>query len=179
MDSIERLIAEHNLIERALALLDAAVARIEGGQPIPADFPRWAVHFFQDFADQGHHAKEEDVFFPLLKERGIPEEGGPIGVMLHEHVLGRDCVRRMRESSHAQPFDAVQFAGAAKQYIPLLRQNIFKENNVLFRMAERVMSLDDDAHVTGRFTQVDEERGLVGGYESYADEISRWEDSLK
>jgi serine/threonine protein kinase len=34
-------------------------------------------------------ATEEDVFFPALKRRGIPERGGPIGVMLHEHVLGR------------------------------------------------------------------------------------------
>ncbi len=59
--------------------------------------------------------------------------------MLHEHVLGRDCVARMREASQAQPFDAHTFSDAARQYIPLLRQHIFKENNVLFRMAERVL----------------------------------------
>jgi hemerythrin-like domain-containing protein len=34
----------------------------------------------------------------------------------------------------------------------LLRQHIFKENNVLIRMAERVMSQADDADVTGRFS---------------------------
>ena len=45
----------------------------------------------------------------------------------------------MREASQAQPFDSQKFAEAAKQYIPLLRQHIFKENNVLFRMAEQVM----------------------------------------
>ena len=38
------------------------------------------------------------MFFPVLKQRGIPEQGGPIGVMLHEHGLGRDCVGRMREA---------------------------------------------------------------------------------
>lgn len=98
MNSIERLVAEHDLTERALSLLETAVARIETGQPIPAEFPLWAVRFIQEFADGCHHAKEEDVFFPLLKERGIPEQDGPIGVMLHEHVLGRDCVRQMREA---------------------------------------------------------------------------------
>ena len=102
------------------------------------------------------------MFFPVLKQRGIPEQGGPIGVMLHEHVLGRDCVGRMREASQAQPFDARNFADAAKQYIPLLRQHIFKENNVLFRMAERVMSEADDDDVMGRFSQVEQERGLTG-----------------
>ena len=115
------------------------------------------------------------MFFPVLKQRGIPEQGGPIGVMLHEHVLGRDCVGRMREASQAQPFDARKFAEAAKQYIPLLRQHIFKENNVLFRMAERVMSEADDADVTGRFSQVEQERGLTGLHESFANEVARWE----
>lgn len=106
MKAVERLKNEHDLIERGLSLLDKAVARIDAGQPLPDGFSAWAPRFFQQFADRCHHAKEEDVFFPILKQRGIPEEGGPIAVMLHEHVLGRDCVGRMREASQAQPFDA-------------------------------------------------------------------------
>ncbi len=179
MRSIERLKEEHEVIERGLNLLEQAVARIEARQPLPEGFPQWAPRFFQQFADQCHHAKEEDVFFPVLKERGIPEEGGPIGVMLYEHGLGRDCVGRMWEASEAQPFDAQKFAEAAVEYIPLLRQHIFKENNVLFRMAERVMTQADDADVTGRFSQVEEERGLTGSHESFANEVARWEQTLE
>ena len=77
-------LAEHDIIERGLAVLAIAVGRIDSGQPIPHEFPKWAPGFFAQFADKCHHAKEEDVFFPLLKQRGIPEQGGPIGVMLHE-----------------------------------------------------------------------------------------------
>jgi hemerythrin-like domain-containing protein len=149
MKSTERLKAEHGLIERGLALLERAVARLEAGQPLP-----------------------------VLKRRGIPEQGGPIGVMLHEHVLGRDCVGRMREASEAQPFDARTFADAARQYIPLLRQHIFEENNVLFHMAERVMSEADDADVTGRFSQVEQERGLTGWHEGFAGDLAQWEQAL-
>src|SRR5215470_16838415 len=165
MKSVERLKAEHDLIERGLTLLEKAVARIDAGQPLPEGFPEWAPRFFQQFADQCHHAKEEDVFFPVLKQRGIPEQGGPIGVMLHEHALGRDCVGRMREAGRAQPFDARTFADAARQYVPLLRQHILKENTVLFLMAERVMSDADDADVAARFAQVEQERGLTGWHE--------------
>ena len=178
MKSVERLVAEHELIERGLTLLEKAVARLEAGQPLPEGFPQWAPRFFQQFADQCHHAKEEDVFFPLLKQRGIPEQGGPIGVMLHEHVLGRDCVGRMREASQAQPFDARTFADAARQYVPLLRQHILKENNVLFRMAERVMSEADDADVTGRFSQVEQQRGLTGLHATFGNEVAGWEKAL-
>ena len=179
MKSVERMMAEHELIERGLVLLDKAVARIDAGQTLPEDFPAWAARFFQQFADKCHHAKEEDVFFPVLKQRGIPEQGGPIGVMLHEHVLGRDCVGRMLEASQMQPFDSRTFAEAARQYIPLLRQHIFKENNVLFRMAERVMSDADDADVTSRFSQVEQERGLTGWHESFRNDVVRWEQSLQ
>ena len=178
MKSVERLKAEHDLIERGLTLLENAVARIEANQPLPEGFPEWAPRFFQQFADQCHHAKEEDVFFPVLKQRGIPEQGGPIGVMLHEHVLGRDCVGRMREASQAQPFDARTFADAARQYIPLLRQHIFKENNVLFRMAERVMSEADDDAVTGRFSQVEQERRMTGWQERFRREVAGWEQAF-
>lgn len=179
MKSVERLMAEHELIERGLVLLEKAVARIDAGQTLPEDFPAWAARFFQQFADKCHHAKEEEVFFPVLKQRGIPEQGGPIGVMLHEHVLGRDCVGRMLEASQMQPFDFRTFAEAARQYIPLLRQHIFKENNVLFHMAERVMSDADDADVTSRFSQVEQERGLTGWHESFASDVVRWEQALK
>ena len=179
MKSVERLMAEHELIERGLVLLDKAVARIDAGQPLPDGFSGWAARFFQQFADKCHHAKEEDVFFPVLKKRGIPEQGGPIGVMLHEHVLGRACVGRMNDASQAQPVDSHKFADAAKQYIPLLRQHILKENNVLFHMAERVMTEADDADVTSKFSQVEKERGLTGLNENFTSDMARWEESLK
>lgn len=178
MKSVDRLVAEHNLIERVLSLLEKVVTRSELGRPFPANFPQWAARFFQQFADKCHHAKEEDVFFPLLKQRGIPEEGGPIGVMLYEHVLGRDCVGRMRVAGQASPFDSHTFTDAAKQYIPLLRNHIFKENKVLFRMAEGVMSEADDAEVTSKFAQVEQERGLSGQHASYSREVSDWEQAL-
>jgi hemerythrin-like domain-containing protein len=179
MKSVERLMGEHELIERGLVLLEKAVARINAGQPLPEGFPAWVARFFQQFADKCHHAKEEDVFFPVLKQRGIPEQGGPIGVMLHEHVLGRDCVGRMLEASQVQPFDSRTFAEAARQYISLLRQHIFKENNVLFRMAERVMTETDDADVTSKFSQVEKERGLTGWSESFTSDMARWAKALE
>ncbi len=178
MQSVNRLVAEHDIIEQALTLLETAAARIESNQPVPEDFVRWAPEFFSRFADGCHHAKEEDLFFPLLKERGIPEEGGPIGVMLNEHVLGRDCVRRMREASERAEFDGAQFVTAAREFVPLLRQHIFKENNVLFKMAENVLSEADDGLLCDQFTEVEQEREQAGLHEKYSAEVSDWEKTL-
>jgi hemerythrin-like domain-containing protein len=179
MKSIDRLVAEHDVIERGLAVLEKVVAQIDSGESFPDDFPKWAPQFFRQFADQCHHAKEEDLLFPLLKERGIPEKGGPIGVMLQEHVLGRDCVRRMREASEAAEFDGPDFAAAANEFTPLLRQHIYKENNILFRMAENVLSEADDADLNEQFSQVEQERGLDGLHEQYEAEVARWEEAVE
>jgi len=178
MRSIERLIAEHDIIERGLDVLERAVTQIESGQSVPEGFSQWAPGFFAQFADKCHHAKEEDLFFPLLKDRGIREEGGPIGVMLHEHDIGRDCVRRMRGASETDAFDSAAFVTAAKEFIPLLRQHIFKENNVLFKMAAQVLSEADDTDMDARFSQVEEERDLAGLHERYDAEVARWEEAL-
>jgi len=179
MKSIERLVAEHDVIERGLNILEQAVGRIDSNKPLPDGLLRWQPDFFSQFADKCHHAKEEDVFFPLLMARGIPAEGGPIGVMLHEHDVGRDCVRRMREASEADELDRAKFSAAAKEFIPLLRQHIFKENNVLFKMAENVLSQEDDADVAERFAKVEQERELEGMLERFDAEVSRWEHALQ
>ena len=179
MKSVERLVTEHDLIERGLNLLEKSVVLIESDQPVPDEFPKWAAGFFAEFADKCHHAKEEDLFFPLLKEKGIPAEGGPIGVMLHEHDVGRDCVGRMREAGKFDAFDSAQFAAAANEFVPLLRQHIFKENNILFQMAGNVMSDADDANMDANFTKIEQLRDLAGLHERYESEIVAWEEELK
>ncbi|MBT4866770.1 MAG: hemerythrin [Planctomycetaceae bacterium] len=178
MKTIDRLVAEHDLIERGLDLLEKSVALIESNRPVPENFSRWVPDFFSQFADACHHAKEEDLFFPLLKERGISQEGGPIGVMLHEHDIGRDCVRRMREASAADEFDGSSFATAAGEFVPLLRQHIFKENNILFKMAENVLSTADDDALNDRFTEVERERELSELHQQFATEVARWEEAM-
>lgn len=178
MKSVDRLVAEHNIIERGLNVLEKTVARIECNEPLPDGCAAFVPEFFAQFADKCHHAKEEDLFFPLLKERGIPEQGGPIGVMLHEHDVGRDCVRRMREAGKGN-FDSETFAAAAKEFIPLLRQHIFKENNILFQMAGNVMSEADDAVMDEKFTQVEQKRELAGMHERFDAEVARWEETFK
>jgi len=45
------------------------------------------VYFLKIFADKCHHGKEENYLFKELVDKGIPNEGGPVGVMLREHAM--------------------------------------------------------------------------------------------
>ena len=88
----EMLSAEHRVIERVLDILQKLTTRpVENS----LDYWRKTLDFFSHFADQCHHFKEEQVLFPAMEERGIPREGGPIGMMLMEHEEGRNHVRSM------------------------------------------------------------------------------------
>ena len=127
---------EHEIIGRALRLLDALALRAASGQEVPRAAIDSVLDFLSEFADAHHHGKEEGILFPAMEEAGFPHDGGPVGVMLHEHQQGRALIAALREAAH--PPDAV-FAQAARAYAGLLRQHIEKENHILFRLADQAI----------------------------------------
>ena len=179
MDALDLLKQEHDVIERVLDLLEHAAGRVEARRRVPEGFKSWAVEFFRQFADRCHHAKEEDILFPLLEQRGIPREGGPIGVMLSEHEIGRECVRRMDDATDPTPKHDAAFAAAAEEYTTLLREHIFKENNILFQMARQCLSKQDAADVMEKFRSVEEEKGGQEFHGRYEAEVGKWESAFK
>jgi len=166
---------EHDVIERVLTMVEFAVDRLSRKQTIPTGFAAWSIEFFRHFADHCHHGKEEDILFPLLQERGIPVEGGPIGVMLSEHELGRDCVRRMDDAVARGDDGNEEFSVAASQYACLLRQHIFKENNVLFPMADSCLSPADDEEVVAAYQSTECERNHGEVHDRFVAEVANWE----
>lgn len=105
--------------------------------------------FLKEYADALHHGKEENILFKELEKRGVPVEGGPIGVMLHEHTLGRGLIGRM--GSAIEKKNTEEFEKAATEYINLLSNHINKENNILFMMADRVISEKEQDEIHERF----------------------------
>jgi hemerythrin-like domain-containing protein len=156
-----------------LTLLEEAIDRIRRGETLPEGFDVWTLDFIRNFADGCHHAKEEDVLFPLLELRGIPRQGGPIGCMLHEHDLGRQCVAKMSAAISAGNPEA--FADAAESYVTLLRQHIFKEDHVLFHMADMFLTPEDDAGAVARFKNTEIEPARRGQHARFLADVDRWE----
>lgn len=149
---------EHQVILRVLDVLRVLVERSESGRGFEFDSLRKCVEFFRLFADACHHAKEEDLLFPVLESRGIPKENGPIGVMLYEHTVARKLTRQMGEAAEAvaggEASAAAQFCMVARQYIDLLSQHIHKEDNILFTMGDRVMQDTDQKSLCAQFCEV-------------------------
>lgn len=169
MKSVEILMHEHRVIERGLAVLEAIAKKLEGGEDVPAEKVGELLDFFQVFADKCHHGKEEDMLFPELEARGVPREGGPIGVMLYEHEEGRAFQKQLREAlpNLSDPQSRQKFVQAARGYIELLRQHIWKEDNVLFQMAQQVLTDAEDIALAERFEHHEREQMGEGVHEHY------------
>lgn len=152
---------EHELIVRALALLQGLGGRPVEGEQADDCRRRWLLDFFSMFVDGCHHAKEEEHLFPLLERCGIPRDGGPLAVMCAEHDQGRRLLEALRA---AEPMrrDIVH------QYVALLRSHIDKENLVLFPLADRLLERAGRAELDAAFRAVDETVMGLGAYERLA-----------
>lgn len=138
MKATEILMDEHRVIEQVLSCLEKLTEESEKSKKLDHDAARDIIEFFRMYADRWHHAKEETHLFVALEARGMPREGGPTGVMLAEHELGRGFVGQMEEAvisfeqGHLEALP--HFIKAAHGYISLLREHIQKEDHCLFAM---------------------------------------------
>ena len=179
MQATEELKEEHRAIERMLRIVDHIADRLDAGEPVEGEDLTQIVEFFQVFADRCHHAKEEDLLFVALEKEGIPRERGPIGVMLYEHEMGRQYVRKMREAAidyrtHDYSMGPV-FAQNARDYAELLRNHIDKEDHVLYPIADARLSPQTEQQLVEGFEQVEREQIGEGRHEEFHQLLDRLE----
>jgi hemerythrin-like domain-containing protein len=117
------------------------------------------VTIIRQFADGLHHAKEENLLFPLMAEKGFSPEQGPIAVMLMDHEQGREYVRNIAENiqkyKEGKKDSLVLIYSNMLGYTELLSNHIAKENNVLFRMADNVFTTENQQFLIEQFTTID------------------------
>ena len=171
MKATEILSSEHRVIERVIQALETAARRLEAGQTIRPAFFVDSADFIKGFADGCHHRKEEGVLFRAMVDNGLPLQNSPVAVMLSEHEQGRAYTRGMRQAAERlQAGDAgakTDVVGNALGYAALLRQHIYKEDNILFPMANRVIPVDQHDNVAEGFEHVEHEETGEGVHEKY------------
>ena len=171
MKATDTLMEEHRVIERVLEVLQVGADKLESGEPIRPEFFLDAADFIKGFADGCHHKKEEGVLFPKMEQQGIPSQGGPIGVMLSEHQMGRVYTKSMREGAErllaGDGTAQAEVVKSARNYVELLQQHIFKEDNILFPMANRVIPPAEQEQVWEDFEHVEHEETGEGVHEKY------------
>ncbi len=170
MRPTETLMHEHQII---LTVLDAAAREVRRTQEtgeVRTERLEQMVDFFRNFADRCHHAKEENLLFVRMEERGMPREAGPIVVMLYEHDLGRGYVRAVAEAlprAHSDPAARQTVLDNLTLYIQLLRDHICKEDHILYPMADQLFLPEDQRALEEAFDRMEREEIGEGVHERY------------
>jgi hemerythrin-like domain-containing protein len=171
MNPTETLKHEHQVILLVLGAAEREAQLIQRTGKVDTVKVGQMVEFFRNFADRCHHAKEENLLFVKMQERGMPVQGGPIGVMLQEHVQGRSFVRATGDAlSRAGAGDGAAVASVADNlsgFVRLLRAHIYKEDNILYPMADQIFSPQDQQALAAEFDRVEAEEMGEGVHERY------------
>ncbi len=140
-----------------LRLTDIMEAMLSLSHPDPGDLEK-VVFLIRNYADGFHHEKEEQLLFPKLGEKGFRTDQGPVAVMLHEHVQGREFVKGMAEAIALYRIGQMDALGKVYRnmegYVNLLRSHIGKENQVLFRMADQMLTPAEQEELLAAFAKV-------------------------
>ena len=154
--AIKILVDEHENILILADSLERECDKVGRGKKINEEFFKNAVDFIRNYADKFHHAKEEEILF---KEFCKTAEKGclhcnPVEQMLYEHNIGREFVKGMENGLKEKNKDKI--IENSKGYINLIREHIFKENNILYPMAEEALSNDIKKGMLKKFNDVGE-----------------------
>ncbi|MBI2844355.1 MAG: hemerythrin domain-containing protein [Armatimonadetes bacterium] len=171
MQATDVLRHEHEAINCVLDSLERASKALRDGKDVPAWMFTEGLDFIRTFADKCHHGKEQDRLFPLLIERGLPSDGGPVQVMLIEHDQGRAYVReavaQCEKWVNGDKDAGLKMADALQNFIDLLREHIDKENNILYPMGDMHITQEDDQRLIRQFDEFEETQMGPGVHEKY------------
>jgi hemerythrin-like domain-containing protein len=176
MKAINQLKNEHEGIKIIFRVLRKMCESLRFGQTLDTGHFEGILEFLQVFVDKCHHGKEEDLLFPAMIQVGIPKQG-PIDVMLSEHTAGRSHImaisRAFAELKSGNPAVSEALAHECEQYMTLMLDHIYKENNILYPMGESRFSQAMDEKLYQDFEILEQERIGKGQHEAFHEMINR------
>lgn len=172
----ELLMTDHEITERVFSAAEKAFAAPEGPSPgLVANLREYLV----GYVDRCHNQKEERTVFPLLERAGMPTQGGPLAVMLAEHRQAKALVERIDAAGAAFVAGDRARLGELREaftaYASLCKDHFWKENDILYPMAVRMLDEATQAAIVQGIEAVEAELGADTRRRSYriADEIVR------
>lgn len=129
------------------------------------------IEFMKVFVDGCHHAKEEDFLFPAMEKAGVPNEGGPIGMMLMDHgeerVYVKNLVEAVSEYKKGNLKEVKKIIKNIKAISGLLLPHIDKENNILYMIADMHLTKEDQNKLVKEFEKIEEKKVGKGKHEQF------------
>lgn len=139
------LVAEHDEILKFLTELETLGSKInqaKSAEQLPKKLFGQLQHLAHHLvAAEKHHQREEEVLFPQLEKYGVY---GPPQIMVMEHTALRALKKKLNEIAESKKFGDFtkfkeKFSKLSGELVANLRDHIFKENNILYPAALKVI----------------------------------------
>ena len=147
MDAIKLMMEEHENIKTMLKTVRKASYSILEGKDVNYEDFNKMIQFIRNYADSHHHKKEEIMLFNrMVDEIGETAEKVVKYGMLVEHDLGRlyisslsEALESLKKGNEEAKLDII---ANAVSYTNLLERHIHKEDNVIYKFAQRELKED-------------------------------------
>ena len=178
MSATAGLMQEHQLILKYIDLMERC-ARLNlqnTDSSILFDQAGSFIDFIHEFADTFHHAKEENILFRYLGTPGVLMHCNPVPQMLNEHEQARYFVRNMETALGSKNLQVL--AENAQHYAGLLKMHIYKEDNILYPMAEQGLSDELKASILKEYAETEAQLDSPAIWEKYEELRIKLENDL-
>jgi hemerythrin-like domain-containing protein len=117
----------------------------------------------------------------MLESHGVPEEGCPLGALRHEHERSRALTQELVQASAEYATNRHDGSSALSEVLRNIAQfypaHIWKEEYLLFPMARKVLSEEDDQRLLKEFKSVESDI-FSYAHESYEQLATELEDRV-
>jgi hemerythrin-like domain-containing protein len=160
---------EHELIRRALAVLERAGRRLAAEQHVDHEVMTELVRFLRTLAEECHHRKEEDHLYPAMRRKGASADERLLS-LLAAHGEGRDYL-----STLAGPASGAERAAAALLFVRVTREHIAAEDREVFAAADGMFPAAEQAELDRAYREMELQRFGPGFREGVLADLARLE----
>lgn len=160
---------EHKIIKQVLAAISRLSQDLTHKRKVKIELTQKVMDFIRNYADLFHQGKEEDILFRDMKNRGLPTDYGPLGVVFTEHEIGRAYIRQvlsaLQRYQEGETEAVLDVAKSLSNYVELLNQHIDKEDSVLYQMADEMFTATEYKKMVEEFSEIERTKLVKGSLE--------------
>jgi hemerythrin-like domain-containing protein len=178
MKALDWMACEHEAIALLLARLEAELGELGRTGELDVEAFERLLSFFEERVDGHHQENEERVFLPRLTARAGGQDSILARAVTVEHQAERKLLALMRAhlegAAYGEPCALAAIAHHGQRYVAHQRRHSRWERAVVFALARRVLTEEDDRAIVEGFRALEVECG--GSVVAAAESLRAWLD---
>ncbi|HEX9757505.1 MAG TPA: hemerythrin domain-containing protein [Nitrospiria bacterium] len=159
---VDQLKIEHENIRLIGDIAKKVCQRINQGEEVLSEDIDHIIEFLDIYSYKGHHEKEEKGLLPAIEKAGGFKDGKTIGAIIQDHATLKIYIEKMKENhfkyKEKKHPGLSGLVGYTLNYLDFLYRHLEKEEKVFYKLADQLLSEEDQEGLLKRFESQDFEK---------------------